>query len=201
MWSNRLSPLSHYSTLPGKSQSLYNRIPVSRESIGMLVPALRNMSWLDTSSIFLTCPHMVAPSLSLPNQARRKDPIITTDLHLLAISGSIQTTIRNVKIHHRPNGLNESFPYRESTGLSHGQLLLHPTDQPQPTLSREAEGAVRLDLRKDWTLEANCLFIVITIPGTPHRQQEHSQNCFHLKITFRGSLLSLFIFQYFWRTT
>ena len=55
-----MSPPSHYSMLPGKSQSLYNRIPASRESIGMFVPAVRKMSWLDISSTFLTCPHMVA---------------------------------------------------------------------------------------------------------------------------------------------
>ena len=44
-----------------------------------------------------------------PGQSGRKDPIITTDLHLLAISASIETTIRNVKIHHQTNGGNESF--------------------------------------------------------------------------------------------
>ena len=130
MWSNRMSPLQHYSMLPGKSQShLQEYLLLSENHLECLSLPLRInvcMRVISRSAGYFSRPHGHMAARSPP---WRTDPIITTDLHLLSISASIETTIRNVKIHHQPNGLNESFPYRKSTQVSYfSPLVIPPND-------------------------------------------------------------------------
>ena len=123
-----MSPLQHYSMLPGKSQShLQEYLLLSENHLECLsLPLGINvcMRVIIRSAGYFSRPHGHMAARSPP---WRKDPIITTDLHLLAISASIETTIRNVKIHHQPNGGNESFPYRNSSQV---RLLLQELLQP-----------------------------------------------------------------------
>ena len=106
-----MSPLQHYSMLPGKSQShLQEYLLLSENHLECLsLPLGINvcMRVISRSAGYFSRPHGHMAARSPP---WRKDPIITTDLHLLSISASIETTIRNVKIHHQPNGGYESFP-------------------------------------------------------------------------------------------